>query len=73
MKAIKQRLLVLRAARGRISQREVAVRLGMPVERYWRIENGYQEPTNEELAGIAKILRCSPEEIVPPKAQVLSC
>lgn len=64
MKAITKRLRVLRAERG-LSQREVIVRSKVPASRYWEIECGYREPTTEDLAAIAKALKCEPTDIVP--------
>lgn len=47
------RLRVLRAERG-LSQMEVAAKAGMATNRYWRIENGYAEPTDDERTALAK-------------------
>lgn len=46
------RLRVARAER-RINQFDTAEAVGMGRDRYWRIENGYTEPTEEERAKLA--------------------
>lgn len=50
------RLKVLRAE-NRVTQMDLAAKLGMGRDRYWRIENGYEKPTAEEVARLAKALR----------------
>lgn len=47
------RLPILRAERGRVPQFDVADACGISRNRYWRIENGYTEPTDEEKAALA--------------------
>jgi transcriptional regulator with XRE-family HTH domain len=49
---VNTRLRVLRAERG-LSQMETASKAGIAVNRYWRIENGYAEPTPDEQDAIA--------------------
>lgn len=65
MKAITQRLQQLRFSRDRISQREVSQKIRMPLQRYWEIENGYRQPSEDEVKAIAKVLRVTPTEIDP--------
>ena len=54
----KRRLAAVRADQpdGKISQRDVAWRAGISLDRYWRIENGYERPTPEEKERIAAVL-----------------
>lgn len=48
----------LRAAVG-LSQLAVAGALEISERRYWRIENGYDEPTDVEKRHLAKLLKTS--------------
>lgn len=48
MKAITKRLRLLRTEKG-LTQRDAALRAGMPIGRYWEIENGYRSPGDEDL------------------------
>ncbi len=50
---VNTRLRVLRAERG-LSQMDTAIKAGLALNRYWRIENGYSEATAEEKAALAK-------------------
>lgn len=61
------RLRVLRAEHD-LSQMEVAAHLGCGHHRYWRIENGFQEPTPIEQAKLARLLRTTVEDIFPKAA-----
>jgi transcriptional regulator with XRE-family HTH domain len=58
MKVRKQanRLRVLRAER-EVTQMDLALKAGLSQSRYWRIENGYEQPTTTERAKLAKALR----------------
>lgn len=49
------RLRVLRAER-LLSQMDTAARAGISHNRYWRIENGYTEPTPDERRELARVL-----------------
>ena len=56
------RLLVLRAERSaalgrKVTQEYIARQAGMKPTRYWRIENGYEPPTDTERARLARVLR----------------
>lgn len=62
MKVITKRLRVLRAERD-LSQRDTATKAGMSVDRYWKIENGYADPTDAERQGLARALRLQPDDI----------
>lgn len=57
----------LRIARAEhdISQMEVAAHLGCGHNRYWRIENGFQEPTDAEKVALAELFRCRVSDIFP--------
>lgn len=61
------RLRVLRAEFD-LSQMEVAAYLGCGHNRYWRIENGFQEPTPLEERLLAKLFKTSVGTIFPAKA-----
>ena len=50
------RLRVLRAEY-KISQLDLALKVGLSRDRYWRIENGYDDPSDSELRKLAKALR----------------
>jgi transcriptional regulator with XRE-family HTH domain len=49
---VNTRLRVLRAERG-LSQMDTAAKAGIALNRYWRIENGYVEPTDDERDALA--------------------
>lgn len=57
----------LKAHRGfrEITQMDLAVRLRMHPNRYWRIENGYTQPTETERAAMAKALQVPESELFP--------
>jgi len=50
------RLRVLRAERG-LSQRDTAIKAKLALDRYWRIENGYAEPTSKEREQLARAFK----------------
>lgn len=60
----RHRLRVLRAE-ARQTQYETAHRAGLGVNRYWRIENGWADPTSADKAAIAKALRVSQSDAFP--------
>lgn len=62
--AVNVRLRVLRAERG-ISQMDTALKAKMALNRYWRIENGYSEPTPDEQDAIAAVFKVSTREAFP--------
>lgn len=53
---IRRALKSLRATVG-LSQLAVAERMGIPEKAYWRIENGYDDPTSLEITKLAKVLK----------------
>jgi len=61
------RLRVLRAER-RLSQMEAAEASGISHNRYWRIENGWTEPTKEERRSLAKIFDVPVSAVFPSEA-----
>lgn len=58
------RLRVLRAER-EVPQIEIAARIGVGLDRYWRIEKGYYEPTPEERAKLARVFGVPASDIWP--------
>lgn len=62
--ATTNRLRVLRAER-RISQMDLSALAGIKENRYWRIENGYVDPTDTEQALLAEALQTTPSELFP--------
>lgn len=60
----------LRVARARrpISQLKLATEAGLTENRYWRIENGYAEPTPDERAALARVLDTTEESLFPELA-----
>jgi transcriptional regulator with XRE-family HTH domain len=71
MKALTKRLRILRAA-ANITQRDVAAKVGIPLQRFWEIENGYRVPTESEKARIAKALRVDVSDAFDDEAAVAS-
>ena len=65
----KNRLRVLRAEK-RWSQLDVATRAKFKEYRYWRIENGYEIPTDDELDRLARLFEVRASEIFPTLSQV---
>lgn len=59
-------LRVLRAMK-RLPQWKVARRSRIGFNRYWRIENGHTEPTEQEQAKLASVFRVTVPEAFPPK------
>lgn len=64
MKAARNRLRILRAER-RQSQLDTAIASRIPASRYWRIENGYAEPTPEERERLARVLKVQESDAFP--------
>jgi transcriptional regulator with XRE-family HTH domain len=63
-KGDKNRLRVVRADK-RITQLDTATRAGIAMTRYWKIENGYTEPTASERKALAKALRVEESDVFP--------
>lgn len=60
----RNRLRIIRAEK-RLTQIDAAARAGIGVTRYWKIENGYIDPSETERAALARALRCSVSEAFP--------
>lgn len=65
------KLRVLRAER-RITQIDLATKAGIPMTRYWKIENGYVDPTPGERGRIARALKATTNEAFPSSHAVAS-
>lgn len=61
--AIRHQYRMLRLSAGNPSQREVEALAGIYVGRYWRIENGYDFPTDTERAELARVLNVQASEL----------
>ena len=58
-------LRVLRAVK-RLNQRDTARKAKIPsFDRYWRIENGYADPTPDEQVALARLFKVPVEEVFP--------
>ena len=64
---VSNRLRVLRAEYD-LSQMEVAAYLGCGHNRFWRIENGFQVPSKDERAKLAKLFKTDAASIFPEAA-----
>ena len=58
------RLRMLRAER-RLSQMDTALKTHIGINRYWRIENGYAEPTSEEREALAVFFSMTEADVFP--------
>lgn len=61
------RLRVLRAER-LWNQREVAYKLGVGLDRYWKIENGHTTPEPKEREKLARVFGVAETEVFPNEA-----
>jgi transcriptional regulator with XRE-family HTH domain len=66
-KADKNRLRVVRAEK-RVTQIDIAARAKIGMTRYWKIENGYIDPTPAERAALARALKVQESEAFPATA-----
>lgn len=64
IRKFRNRLRVLRAER-EITQMDLALKAGFSRDRYWRIENGYETPTDRERARLARALGVQVDDLVP--------
>lgn len=71
MKAITKRLRVLRTERT-ITQRDLALKAGIPLGRYWEIENGYRVPEDDEKIAIARALKAETEDVFGSATQAVA-
>lgn len=58
---------VLRAET-RKNQLDTAREAGLSLSRYWRIENGYNDPTPEERQKLARVLKVQESDAFPESA-----
>lgn len=58
------RLKVLRADKG-LSQLDTAIKIGIGRDRYWYIENGYKEATQEERTALAELFGVAETDVFP--------
>jgi DNA-binding XRE family transcriptional regulator len=56
------RLRVLRAERD-VTQMDLAQQAAISHNRYWRIENGYEQPTADECKSLAKVLKVKVDDL----------
>lgn len=59
---VQRRLRLLRTGAGK-SQIEVEHEAGLPRGKYWRIENGYDTPTHDELKQLARVFGVSESKV----------
>lgn len=67
----RNRLRVWRAER-RMTQIKLATRADINMTRYWRIENGYIDPTETEKTKLARILKAPDVDSVFPQAEAVA-
>lgn len=60
----RNRLRVLRAEKG-LSQLDTAIKANIKEYRYWRIENGYEVPTDDERSALARALGVETDALEP--------
>lgn len=60
--------LRVRRAELDVTQFQVAKKVGVDHSKLSRIENGYQDPTAEEIAALARVLDTTPEALFPTLA-----
>lgn len=66
------RLKVLRAGKGGMSQLDASLAVGIKHYRYWRIENGYEAPTPEERKALARLFGVEETEVFQAQQEVAS-
>lgn len=71
MKGPRNRLKVLRADKG-WSQLDLSIKARIKEYRYWRIENGYVIPTEDERANIAKAFKVAETDVFPEAEAIAS-
>ncbi len=60
--------LRVQRARRRETQRDIAQVLNVEVTRYWAIENGHKEPTDEEVSALAAHFGVDKSVLFPHRA-----
>jgi transcriptional regulator with XRE-family HTH domain len=71
MKGPRNRLRVLRAEK-EISQLDLATKARIKEYRYWRIENGYVIPTDDERDALARALKVTVLDVFPQPEAIAS-
>ena len=71
MKGPKNRLKVLRADKN-LSQLDLATKTRIKEYRYWRIENGYIVPTDDERDALARALKVAVVDVFPEPEAIAS-
>ena len=61
--------LRVRRAELDITQFQVAKKIGLDHSKLSRIENGYQDPTPDEIAALARVLDTTPAKLFPTLAE----
>jgi transcriptional regulator with XRE-family HTH domain len=61
--------LRVRRAELDVTQFQVAKKVGVDHSKLSRIENGYQDPTPDEIAALARVLDTTPETLFPSLAE----
>ena len=62
VRKLRNRLKVLRAEQ-QITQMDLAIKAGLSRDRYWRIENGYEQPALDERVKLARALRVDESDL----------
>ncbi len=59
------RIKFLRLTLG-LSQKQVAKKVGVPRAYISHLENGWRNPSDRERAALARVLGCTPEQLLEP-------
>ena len=70
MSATAQRRRRFRALRANadLTQRMAAKKAKIGHDRYWKIENGWADPTPEEVANLARVFKTDPGTVFPEQS-----
>lgn len=60
---IRRRFRALRLNAGELTQMDAAEKAGLSMSRYWRLENGYDLPDDDEAKALAKAFHTTPDQI----------
>lgn len=60
---IKLTFRALRLRAGGLTQIETATRAHVSMTRYWKLENGYERPTADEVKALARVFRVDVGEL----------
>lgn len=71
---MKNRLRLHRALKGDngVTQYDVSQALGLHRDRYWRIEKGYTDPTDDERAALAEYFGVGQSALFPLQSEAVS-